>query len=589
MIESASASGRYRVFAIGLAVCLVGVVGARLTLSGLTMAGGQGTTVSISPASLVFGSSPQNVTVTNNGSTTLRLGQIRVVGVNAGDFSNTTTCGNTLAAGAHCAVSVKFIRKARGVRSGSLLFSDDSGGSSQTVGLIGAGGQLMVLDPTKTYLMNTFTNKPVFITGDSAFNLATQLSANSDIDTFLSDRASRGFNFIWVAVVDNAYHDPKGSQNNASGQNPWSGGADFTNENEAYFEHVDYVVQRAATYGITVLMGTAFAGAYGGCNESGGYCPEIEAASDAMMTAYGEYLGNRYKSYPNIVWLIGGDSDIPGQGSALQNKLNDLATGIKSADRNHLMTVEEDSDGPTNNAYTYWHGYPWFDLNAIYPKQAGWYPPTCIMDAAAQASAAYAHGLPPAFSMEDVYETEGGISNLWLRQEAYTEVLNGAYLGRLFGSSAIWPFGARCCTPKGYTWQTDIHAAPSVHQQYFGQLFRSREHWKMVPDISHAVVTAGYGSGATLTVTSRTNDGQTIIAYIPNGKAATLTVDMSKITSSSNTAKCWWFNPSSSATTLIGTYANSGTQKFTPPDSDDWVLVIDDAGANLPAPGSADL
>jgi len=52
---------------------------------------------------------------------------------------------------------------------------------------------------------------------------------------------------------------------------------------------------------------------------------------------------------------------------------------------------------------------------------------------------------------------------------------------------------------------------------------------------------------------------------------------------------CWWFNPSSSATTLIGTYANSGTRNFTPPDAHDWVLVIDDAGAKLPAPGSADL
>jgi hypothetical protein len=90
-------------------------------------------------------------------------------------------------------------------------------------------------------------------------------------------------------------------------------------------------------------------------------------------------------------------------------------------------------------------------------------------------------------------------------------------------------------------------------------------------------------------VDARSSDGQTIIAYIPNGNATTLTVDMSKITSASSTAKCWWFSPSSGATTLIGSYANSGTEDFTPPDSNDWVLVIDDADANLPAPGSANL
>lgn len=108
-------------------------------------------------------------------------------------------------------------------------------------------------------------------------------------------------------------------------------------------------------------------------------------------------------------------------------------------------------------------------------------------------------------------------------------------------------------------------------------LFRSREHWKMVPDISHAVVTAGYGSGQTLTVTSRTSDGQTIIAYIPTGNATTLTVDMSKIISQSQQASCSWFNPSSGAYTLIGVFGNAGTRNFTPPDSNDWVLVIDDA------------
>ena len=92
-----------------------------------------------------------------------------------------------------------------------------------------------------------------------------------------------------------------------------------------------------------------------------------------------------------------------------------------------------------------------------------------------------------------------------------------------------------------------------------------------------------------MTVTSRTRDGQTILAYVPNGNATTLTVAMNKITSPSHMAKCWWFNPLSGAATFIGSYADSGTKQFTPPDSGDWALVVDDAGARLPAPGSADL
>jgi hypothetical protein len=126
----------------------------------------------------------------------------------------------------------------------------------------------------------------------------------------------------------------------------------------------------------------------------------------------------------------------------------------------------------------------------------------------------------------------------------------------------------------------------SFDQERLGQLFRSREHWKLAADTNHTVVTAGFGSGENLTVASRTSDGQTIIAYVPNGSDATLTVDMARITSGIHQAACWWFNPSSGATKLIGNFATFGKKNFTPPDANDWVLVIDDTAANLPAPGS---
>jgi len=46
-------------------------------------------------------------------------------------------------------------------------------------------------------------------------------------------------------------------------------------------------------------------------------------------------------------------------------------------------------------------------------------------------------------------------------------------------------------------------------------------------------------------------------------------------------------DPQTSAATLIGTFPNSGSQNFTAPDSNDWVLVIDDASANCLRRGEA--
>jgi hypothetical protein len=111
----------------------------------------------------------------------------------------------------------------------------------------------------------------------------------------------------------------------------------------------------------------------------------------------------------------------------------------------------------------------------------------------------------------------------------------------------------------------------------------------MVPDATHAVLTAGFGSGSTLSVAARSSDGQTIIAYLSDGNSTVKTLNMAQITSASSTARAWWYNPQTGAATLIGTFPNSGSRPFTAPDSGDWVLVVDDASANLPAPGTSAL
>ncbi len=464
-------------------------------------------------------------------------------------------------------------------------------------------GQFMALSADRTHLVNTFTNKPVFITGDTAYDLAVQLSSPADIEAYLSDRQAKGINLIWVGLVDATDHGPGShnvghTENDGFGNNPWNGGADFTGMSSAtaYWDHVDYVLQRAAAHGITVLAGTAFTGAFDSCKFP--YYGNMATTSDATMTAYGAFLGNRYKSYPNIIWLQGGDANVDLCGSDLAKKVDDIARGILSTDTAHLMTVEATNNvwgeaSATNwSLYTYGANNPsgWLTLGTIYPKGL---PATTFSNEIAHIvsqniTETGAAPFVPYFSMEDPYEYEpfsAPYNDQQLRQEGYTEILSGAILGRLFGSSGVWPFGAGCCQ-YGQSWQANMEHPSSFDQQRLGQLFRSREHWKLVADRNHEVATAGYGSGATLTVTSRTRDGQTIIAYVPNGNATTLTVDMTKVSSATHQATCWWFNPSSGDATLIGSYANSGTRNFTPPDSNDWLLVIDDVSANLPAPGS---
>jgi Abnormal spindle-like microcephaly-assoc'd, ASPM-SPD-2-Hydin/Beta-propeller repeat len=100
--------------------------------------------VGVSPASLMFASqtvgtnsASQAVTLTNNGTAALAITGISVTGTDAGDFSETNTCGSSVAVGASCAISVVFKPTATGSRTASLSIADSAAGSPQLVALTG--------------------------------------------------------------------------------------------------------------------------------------------------------------------------------------------------------------------------------------------------------------------------------------------------------------------------------------------------------------------------------------------------------------------------------------------------------------------
>jgi phospholipase C len=105
---------------------------------------GPGTSVSFSPGGLIFPSqkvgtsSPaKTVTmkVTNNSTVALALGTITA----SGDFTETNSCGTSLAPGASCSVRVTFTPTATGSRTGALTITDSDFSSPQSVILKGTG------------------------------------------------------------------------------------------------------------------------------------------------------------------------------------------------------------------------------------------------------------------------------------------------------------------------------------------------------------------------------------------------------------------------------------------------------------------
>jgi hypothetical protein len=102
--------------------------------------------ISFSSSALVFSnqtvgttSPTQKIAVQNPGTAALNISGITIVGPNASSFHQTHTCGNTLAPGANCWVSVTFKPTATGSLSASVSFADSAAGSPQKVALSGTG------------------------------------------------------------------------------------------------------------------------------------------------------------------------------------------------------------------------------------------------------------------------------------------------------------------------------------------------------------------------------------------------------------------------------------------------------------------
>ena len=109
----------------------------------------------LTPATLGFGSegllSPsasKNATLTNNNPFAVDISNILISGANAADFSQSaTTCGPSLAAKAHCTITLVFTPSILGIETASLTTTDAATNSPQTINLTGTGIEPVTVSP----------------------------------------------------------------------------------------------------------------------------------------------------------------------------------------------------------------------------------------------------------------------------------------------------------------------------------------------------------------------------------------------------------------------------------------------------------
>ncbi len=417
-----------------------------------------------------------------------------------------------------------------------------------------APGQHYVVDQNGT---------PFLIQGDSPWYLTEVLNA-SEVDYYLSNRCAQGYNSILLDISELSTVDGINSNGNLYGQLPFTnriaGNPPHTNLlawNTRYFTNVDWVIERAGHYGICVFAYPL----YDDYNGAGWYV-QMAGNPATNLYQYGAFIGNHYKNYTNIVWIGAGDYSEPGAPSSCP--WNYIAAGIASIDTNHLITAQAQRPMPA----TYYSAFVTYNCSygSLYPYIE---------------SLANYQRMPvlASFAREPYYEysSELGptITSLNSRQFAWWAVLSGD-MGQFFGNAYQWYF------TNG--WQNEMFSPASTTIPNLGKLMSTRLWYNFVPDAAHTVVVSGYGTSGTVDyiTTARESSGATIVAYIPQD-GMTPTVAMNNI--SGTKANAWWYNPRTGTATAIGACSTTGTRTFTPPDTNDWALVLDDAAFNYPPPG----
>lgn len=432
-------------------------------------------------------------------------------------------------------------------------------------------GKLKVSDNKRFLVFEDGT--PFYYLGDTGWELFHRLNKD-DTEKYLENRRAKGFTVIQAVALSelDGLNTP-----NAEGNKPLIDN-DPLKPNEAYFAHVDWVVKKAAEKGIFIgLLPT-----WGDKVDPGtwGKGPKIFNKENGYK--YGQWIGNRYKNSPNIIWINGGDRDGGGANTPIWEAIGE---GVKSVDKNHLMTFHPWGEKSSSE---WFQNSKWLDFNM------------CQTGHAQRSYAIYKRlivrdynlsPVKPCFDGEPRYEDHpvgwnpevlGWFNDADIRQAMYWSLFSGSF-GHTYGCHPIWQMLAPGREPVGlarHNWYDVLDLPGAFDLIHARRLIESRPFLSRVPDQS--LIIPSYFPETDYIVATR-GDGYAFI-YFPTGLDAE--IDLGKLRA--ETINAWWFDPHNGEAKLIENIPGKGTRKFTPPSGgrgNDWILVLDDASKKFKTPG----
>jgi hypothetical protein len=415
-------------------------------------------------------------------------------------------------------------------------------------------------------------NVPVWLNSVGSWtapvNATTQMWEN-----FCSIKETQGYNSCILVSPGRGYQvygtNGNGSPTNCYGEIPFDDeGTDFLSKVRTnYFVRAKQYIKIARDHGFNV----AFMPMYFGINATKGYADLILDNSLAVCTNYGVFIGNQFKSDPNLVYVLGGDTSITSS-TDRKNRITAIAAGILQQDTSHLISFD---GGQGESAWVTFGGSSWLTADWFYDYNN----PVARMELTMDDTQV------PVLTFDPEYEGD------------WTSPRSG--FGDLYVRYVLWTAGISiggCNQSHQATWQWNDNWGDA--DVIYSQIAQDTQHllswmrvntnwWKLSYDHTtdspvHAAETSRGTGWDQVCVSLDTNDHNMITAYYPND-TETITFYLTNITTT-NIVTAYWFNVRNGSSNFHGTMANTISTNMKPTDTNDWLLVFQGIGPGASEP-----
>jgi hypothetical protein len=436
-----------------------------------------------------------------------------------------------------------------------------------------AAGQPLSVSENHRYLVDE-NDDAFFWLGDTAWELFHRLN-REEADHFLETRAAQGFTVIQAVVL--AEFDGLTAPN-AYGALPLIDN-DPSKTDDAYFEHVDYIVDKAASLGLYIGMLPTWGDKF---NRQWGVGPEVFTPANART--YGEFLGSRYRDRP-IIWILGGDR-IPDDDEDVAI-IRAMAEGIEAGDGGANPKTYHPMGG--RSSAEFFHDDVWLDFNMFQSGHGQVDNPNyqrTLADYRREPVKPVVDGEPNYEDHPINWRTQNGWFDAFdSRRAGYWSMLSGA-MGHTYGNHNIWQMwqpGRNPISSARTHWREALTYPGAYQAGYMRHFFESRPWWLLEPAPQR--LRRGPNTGGKEIAVAEASDGSFLIGYTPFGVSFTLSTEGL----TADRVQVWWFNTATGIVVDGGELDREAEMALDPPADpargNDWAVILENATLNRPAPG----